>query len=181
MKSPARPVPYPPVTNRSASIFCATRISSPATRCQGMLVWQIVGDAVGREVSDHIVHMHWRPRFPAARGMRMWSLADLRDFVHFDFGITISSPSAGPEATGVALPTSEAPLVSDSTLAQVACMRALYDEIDECTAAELLRQTPCFGLVDPHQRGLDDYSCLHTEINRDLERLNRVVTAIRIT
>jgi hypothetical protein len=60
-------------------------------------------------------------------------------------------------------------------------MRALYDEIDECTPAELLRQTPCFGFVDPHQRGLEDYSGLHTEVNGDLERLNGVVTAIRIT
>src|SRR5215471_2391917 len=68
----------------------------------------------------------------------MWSLAHLRGFVHFDFGTMISSPSVCSQAAGVALPTSQAPRVSDSALAQVACMRALNDQIDERASAELL-------------------------------------------
>jgi hypothetical protein len=57
---------FPPATIKSASIFCAARISSPATHpvgCSGLA--HCGGYAVPSEVSGHIIDRRVRRRFVA--------------------------------------------------------------------------------------------------------------------
>ena len=52
--------------------------------------------------------------------------------------------------------------------------------IDQRIAADVVRQREGAGLVDPHQRRMDDETPVHAERQRQLHRLDRVVAAIRI-
>jgi len=54
------------------------------------------------------------------------------------------------------------------------------DDLDEGHAPELLSQRPGRGLVAPHERRVDHQTALHAEVERRLERLQRVVAAVRI-
>ncbi|MNE92592.1 hypothetical protein D3C80_1903360 [compost metagenome] len=55
------------------------------------------------------------------------------------------------------------------------------DEFDDLTAAEVIRQRPSLALVDPHQRRLKNETSLHAQVECDLQGLDRVVAAVRIT
>ena len=59
-------------------------------------------------------------------------------------------------------------------------MAVLDDEIDQRPPAQRLCETPGLGLVEPHQRGVQHEAVLHAEVERDLQRLDRVVAAIGI-
>ena len=66
-------------------------------------------------------------------------------------------------------------------VAQVAGVRMLDDQLDESGAAERFRQLPRRRLVEPHQRRLDDEALVHAQVERDLQRLQRVVAAVGIS
>ena len=55
------------------------------------------------------------------------------------------------------------------------------DEFDKRRASEVIGERPGLGLVDPHQRRLEHQSALHTEIQGDLQGLDGVVPAVRIS
>jgi hypothetical protein len=74
-----------------------------------------------------------------------------------------------------------APIVQDRAVAAVAAMAVAADDLDEFRAAELFGQSPGRGFIDPHQRRVNDEASVHAEIERDLQRLERVVAAIGIT
>src|SRR3569623_1552372 len=86
-----------------------------------------------------------------------------------------------PKHTGRAGAAAIAPVVQMVAVAVIAGMRVMADDVDERIAAELVGQGPSVGLVDPHQRRVDDEAALHAEIERELYRLHGVVAAIRIT
>src|SRR5437879_3963225 len=72
------------------------------------------------------------------------------------------------------------PLVA-LALAKVAGVSLLDDDIDERLAAELLGQGEGRRLVDPHERRLQHEAPVHAQPERDLQRLDGVVAAVRVT
>ena len=64
--------------------------------------------------------------------------------------------------------------------AQIARVGLGADQFHERVAAEFLRQLPRSGLVEPHQRRLEQKAPVHAERQRDLHRLERVVAAVGI-
>src|SRR5216683_1595394 len=71
------------------------------------------------------------------------------------------------------------PLVA-LALAEIAGVSLLDDDIDERLAAELLGQGEGRGLVDPHERRLQHEAPVHAQAERDLQRLDGVVAAVRV-
>ncbi|ABA49515.1 hypothetical protein BURPS1710b_0356 [Burkholderia pseudomallei 1710b] len=79
-----------------------------------------------------------------------------------------------------AFATAEAPVMQLRALADIARVRLDADQLDERRAAQLLGEPPRIGLVEPHQRRFQHEARVHAEIERDLQRLHRVVAAVRI-
>lgn len=65
-------------------------------------------------------------------------------------------------------------------VAQVAGMGVLDDEIDERLSAKIVGKLPSLGLVDPHQGRVDDKAALGAKVQCHLQRLHRVVAAVRV-
>jgi hypothetical protein len=65
-------------------------------------------------------------------------------------------------------------------ISEVAGVRPLDDDLDQRRPAQLLGEAPGTRLVDPHQRRVQDEAPFHAEVQRHLQRLNRVVAAVRV-
>src|ERR1700761_4036665 len=92
--------------------------------------------------------------------------------------IRFVSPLA--QAACGALTATEAPVVQFRALADVTRMRLDANQFNECVAAKRMREAPRIGLVEPHQRRLEGEAAIHAEVQRDLQRLHRIVAAIRV-
>src|SRR6266702_8962274 len=92
----------------------------------------------------------------------------------------ILPPSLRPQAARRALAAPIAPVVLRATFAEIAGVRLLADEVDEPGAAEVMRQLPRRGLVDPHQRRMQIEFAGHAERERGLHGADGVVAAIGI-
>ncbi len=68
-----------------------------------------------------------------------------------------------------------------ASVAVVARVGMFDDEVKELGTAKVVCQRPSLCLIDPHQWGVEDKSRLHPKIERRLQVLNRVITAIRVT
>ena len=64
--------------------------------------------------------------------------------------------------------------------AEVAGVGLFDDELHQRITAEVLRELPGRRLVDPHERRLDGETPRHSERQRHLRRLDRVVAAVRV-
>ena len=84
------------------------------------------------------------------------------------------------EHTGRARAAAIAPIVKMIAVAVIAGMRIAADDLDQRVAAEATGKRPRVGLVDPHQRRMDDEARVHPEIERELHCLHGVVAAVRI-
>ncbi len=65
-------------------------------------------------------------------------------------------------------------------VAEIAGVGLVEKHVDQLLAAYFLGKLERRSLVDPHQRRMDREAAIHTEIERKLHRLDRVVAAIRI-
>src|SRR6266852_3010870 len=65
-------------------------------------------------------------------------------------------------------------------VAEVAGVRVFDDDVDERLAAELLGQCEGRRLVDPHERRLQHEAPVHSQAERHLQRLDRIVAAVRV-
>src|SRR5262245_11745331 len=83
--------------------------------------------------------------------------------------------SIGPQLAGRAGPAAIAPVVASRTVAQIAGVGLLDQEIDEILAGNLLPERERCRLVDEHQRRMDHEAPLHAEVERQLHRLDGVV------
>jgi hypothetical protein len=54
------------------------------------------------------------------------------------------------------------------------------DQVDERLAPQCERHLPGLRLVDPHERGFDAQAAIEPKPERDLQRLHRVVAAVRV-
>src|SRR5262245_9427720 len=84
------------------------------------------------------------------------------------------------QRAGRAFATAMAPGLPWPALAHVAGVRLLEHDLDQLLAAQLGRELPGLRLVEPHQRRVQHEAAVHAEIERDLQRLQRVVAAIGI-
>ncbi len=67
-----------------------------------------------------------------------------------------------------------------AALAEIAGVGVLTDQVDQPCPAEFMRQPPCAGLIQPHQRRVQFERLVHAEIERDLQRPDGLVAAIGI-
>lgn len=65
-------------------------------------------------------------------------------------------------------------------VAEIAGMGFGPDQLDQRRAAKPLRQPPCLGLVDEHERRVQYEALFHAEVERHLQRLDRVIAAVGI-
>src|SRR5690349_8061200 len=72
------------------------------------------------------------------------------------------------------------PSVAGTALAEITGMRLFDDQLHQGIPAEVARELPRRGLVDPHERSLDREAPVHAEREGDLRRLDRVVAAIGV-
>ena len=109
---------------------------------------------------------------------------------HVAIAISISRESAfgfkppvtlGPKCAGRAIIASSTPSVKQASLTTITGVRFIHDKIDESLTPQHFREPPRRRFVDPHQRRVQDKPTLHSKIERDLESLDRVVSAIRIS
>src|SRR3954470_7612551 len=63
----------------------------------------------------------------------------------------ILPPSLRPQTARRALAAAVAPIMLRAAFAEIAGVRLLADEIDQSVTAEVVRELPRRGLVDPHQ------------------------------
>lgn len=94
----------------------------------------------------------------------------------FELGVTNAAQLASR-----AIATTIAPVVETTAVAQIATMGAAPDDVDERLPAEIIGDIPGCGLVYPHQRSVDYKPSLHSQVEGDLERFDRVVAAVGIT
>src|SRR4051794_20995197 len=94
--------------------------------------------------------------------------------------LRVCLPPVPTEFTGRAATAAVAPCMPLGAVAEVAAMRLLQDGIDQRLATERLGQGPGGSLVAPHQRRVQDEAPLHAQVQSDLHRLDRVVTAVRV-
>ena len=64
-------------------------------------------------------------------------------------------------------------------VAAIACVAVLQRNLNQRIAAQLMRQRPCFGLVDMHERRVDDVA-FHAFVNGLLQRVQRIAATIGI-
>src|SRR5437870_3679510 len=64
------------------------------------------------------------------------------------------------------------PRMARPSLAQITGMRVFDDELDQRPAAQVARELPSRGLVDPHERRFDREAARHAERKCDLRRLD---------
>src|SRR6266853_1572213 len=83
------------------------------------------------------------------------------------------------ELTRRAFAATRPPLVP-LLVAEVAGVRVLDDDVDEGVAAELLGQCEGRRLVDPHEWRLQHEAPVHSQAERHLQRLDRIVAAVRV-
>ena len=57
-----------------------------------------------------------------------------------------------------------------AAFAEIAGVGVLSDQIDQATAAEVVRQLPRRGFVEPHQRRMQLERPRHAEVERGIER-----------
>ena len=60
-------------------------------------------------------------------------------------------------------------------------MSVLDDDIQELVTTELVRKAPGGGLVNSHKWSLNYKTFIHAEIERYLQRLDRLIPAVRVT
>src|SRR5260364_402516 len=75
----------------------------------------------------------------------------------------------------------KAPRVQLCPFAEVTGMRLHADQLNERSPAQRFRKPPVGGFVKPHQSRLHQETPIHAKIQRHLQRLDRVVAAIRIS
>ena len=71
--------------------------------------------------------------------------------------------------------------MKQASLTTITGVRLIHDKIDESPTPQRFREPPSCRFVDPHQRSVQDKPTLHSKIERDLESLDRVVSAIGIS
>src|SRR5204862_23210 len=81
---------------------------------------------------------------------------------------------------GRAFAAAKTPIGPRAAFAEIAGVRMLADQIDQPCPAEVMRELPGRGLVEPHQRRMQLEILGHAEIERRLQRLDGLVAAIRI-
>src|SRR5205823_2182167 len=86
-----------------------------------------------------------------------------------------------PEFTSRTLTTPVAPFMPNCPQSQITSMGLLTDKIDQRVRTEVCCQFPGCSLVQPHQRGLQNESSFHSEVQSNLDRFDRVVAAIWIS
>src|SRR6202041_3275242 len=89
-------------------------------------------------------------------------------------------PAPGAKRAGWTLTAAITPSMPGAALAEIAGVGVFTDQVDQPCPAELVRQLPRTGLVQPHQRRVQFEPLVHPEIECDLQRLDGLVTAIRI-
>ena len=84
------------------------------------------------------------------------------------------------QRAGRAFAAAITPIMPRAAFAEIAGVGVLADQVDQPCPAEFVRQLPGRGLVQPHQRRVQFELPGHAEIERDLQRLDGLVAAIRI-
>ena len=92
----------------------------------------------------------------------------------------ILPPPLRPQRARRALAAAVTPRMPRAAFAEIAGVGVLADQIDQPGAAEIMRELPGRGLVAPHQRRVQLETSGHAEIERGIERADRLVAAIGI-
>src|SRR3954454_12037939 len=74
----------------------------------------------------------------------------------------------GAEIAGWAVAAAIAPGMTMVAIALITGMGLVADYLKEALAADFACQAPSCGLVDPHQRRVDNETCVHAEVEREL-------------
>src|SRR5215470_6602973 len=86
----------------------------------------------------------------------------------------IAKPALAPQLAGGASAAAIAPVMPVRAIAHVAGVRVLQHDPHQLLATDVAGKRESLRLVDPHQRRMHYEALLHPEIERDLQRLQRV-------
>src|SRR5882672_128547 len=82
--------------------------------------------------------------------------------------LRIFPPALRAQSAGRALAAAITPVVPRTAFAEIAGVGVFPDQVDQPCPAEIIRQLPGAGLVQPHQRGVQFERLGHAEVERHL-------------